>query len=252
MEMVKVQRQNIIDEEDTCFNLGELFTYRRKESMIRKWMIILTALFFVGGSLLLITSCGGTKAQQEEVTPVTEEKPKSAEPAPTTTPATTPTTTPTTPSVSTPASKPIQPAQPSAPSQQKLPEDRTPIPATAKPVAPEAVPPAFPSANIYFEFDKADLKPEGRVVLGNMAEWLIKNPGYFLRIEGHCDERGTNEYNLALGERRALVAERFLNALGVPASRTTSLSYGEERPVDPGHNEDAWAKNRRDEFTLLK
>jgi len=208
--------------------------------MIRKWMIILTALLFVGGSLLLMTSCGGTQAQQEEVTPVAEEKPKPPEPAP----------TPTTPAETTPAAKP---AQPSAPSEVKIPEDRTPIPSTAKPVAKEEVPKlAFPNANIYFEFDKAELNPDGRVVLGNMADWLIKNPEFFLRIEGHCDERGTNEYNLALGERRALVAERFLNALGVPPSRTTSLSYGEERPVDPGHDEDAWAQNRRDEFTLLK
>lgn len=209
--------------------------------MIRKWMIILTALMFVGGSLILMTSCGGKTAETgEEVTPVTEEKPAPPEQV----------RTPTTPSETTPAAQPVRP---STPSEVKIPEDRTPIPTTAKPVPAKEVPKlAFPNANIYFEFDRAELNPDARVVLGNMADWLTKNPDYFLRIEGHCDERGTNEYNLALGERRALVAERFLNALGVPPSRTTSLSYGEERPVDPGHDEDAWAKNRRDEFTLLK
>ena len=109
---------------------------------------------------------------------------------------------------------------------------------------------AFPNANIYFEFDRAELNPDARVVLGNMADWLTKNPDYFLRIEGHCDERGTNEYNLALGDQRAESAKAFLVDLGVQGSRLSTISYGEERPLDPGHNEEAWAKNRRGHFTI--
>ena len=78
------------------------------------------------------------------------------------------------------------------------------------------------------------------------------NPRYSVRIEGHCDERGTNEYNIALGERRANAAWKFMNALGISGNRLTTISYGEERPADPGHNENAWSKNRRDEFKLIK
>ncbi|MBW1679996.1 MAG: peptidoglycan-associated lipoprotein Pal [Deltaproteobacteria bacterium] len=110
----------------------------------------------------------------------------------------------------------------------------------------------FEAENIYFDFDKSDLKPEAQVVLKKKAEWLRNNPAYKLRIEGHCDERGTNEYNLALGERRAHSARNFLIALGISGDRIATISYGEERPVDPGHNEAAWAKNRRDEFKLIK
>ena len=110
----------------------------------------------------------------------------------------------------------------------------------------------FESESIYFDFDKSDLKPPARAILKKKAEWLRMNPVYSLRIEGHCDERGTNEYNLALGERRAHSAMRFLMALGISGNRISTLSYGEERPAAPGHNEEAWAKNRRDEFTLIK
>ena len=111
---------------------------------------------------------------------------------------------------------------------------------------------AFESTHIYFDFDKSDLKSEARVVLEKKAAWLRANAEYKVRIEGHCDERGTNEYNLALGERRANSASRYLNALGISADRMSTISYGEERPADPGHNEGAWSKNRRDEFKLLK
>ena len=110
----------------------------------------------------------------------------------------------------------------------------------------------FEKENIYFEFDKADLKPEAQVNLKKKAEWLRFNPAYSVRIEGHCDERGTNEYNLALGERRAHSAKNFLVALGISAYRILTLSYGEEKPADPSHTEGAWAKNRRDEFKIVK
>ena len=110
----------------------------------------------------------------------------------------------------------------------------------------------FEGERIYFDYDKSELKPEARAVLKKKAEWLRDNPEFSARIEGHCDERGTNEYNLALGERRANAAWRFLNALGISGARLTTISYGEERPADPGQNQDAWSKNRRDEFRLLK
>ncbi|MDB9822765.1 peptidoglycan-associated lipoprotein Pal [Deltaproteobacteria bacterium] len=111
---------------------------------------------------------------------------------------------------------------------------------------------AFESENICFDFDMSELKPEARTVLTKKAAFLKANPAYKVRIEGHCDERGTNEYNLALGERRANTASKFLNALDVAEYRITTLSYGEERPADSGHNEDAWSKNRRDEFKLIQ
>jgi peptidoglycan-associated lipoprotein len=111
---------------------------------------------------------------------------------------------------------------------------------------------AFESENIFFDFDKSDLKPAARAVLEKKAGWLRANSGYKLRIEGHCDERGTLEYNLALGERRAKAAAKYLTALGISADRIATVSYGEERAADPGHNEAAWSKNRRDEFKLAK
>ena len=110
----------------------------------------------------------------------------------------------------------------------------------------------FENEKIYFDFDKSDLKPEARAILRKKADWLLKHPEYSVRIEGNCDERGTNEYNLALGQRRADAAKKFLVALGVDEARISTISYGEERPADPRHCEEAWAKNRRDEFKLIK
>ena len=101
---------------------------------------------------------------------------------------------------------------------------------------------------IYFAYDKSELRPAAKSDLKYNAEVMRQHPGARLFVEGHCDERGTNEYNLALGERRARAAKSYLVDLGVPASRVATASYGEERPVVKGHNEQAWAKNRRDEF----
>lgn len=111
---------------------------------------------------------------------------------------------------------------------------------------------AFESENIYFDFDKSDIKPEARVILDKKADWLRSNASYRVSIEGHCDERGTNEYNLALGERRAKAAVKYLVAQGVAADRLSTISYGEERPACREKTESCWAKNRRDEFKLLK
>jgi peptidoglycan-associated lipoprotein len=109
---------------------------------------------------------------------------------------------------------------------------------------------AFQSEHIYFEFDKALLQPEAQQVLDKKAEYMRMNPNITVTIEGHCDERGTDAYNLALGERRANAAKDYLINLGVEAGRLSTISYGEERPLDYGHNEEAWAKNRRDQFVV--
>jgi peptidoglycan-associated lipoprotein len=110
----------------------------------------------------------------------------------------------------------------------------------------------FESDHIYFDFDKSELTAEARAILVKKAEYLKRNPEYAVRIEGNCDERGTNEYNLALGERRAHAALNFLATLGVSENRMSTISYGEEKPLDSGSSEDAWAKNRNDQFKLVK
>ncbi|MGB9627664.1 MAG: peptidoglycan-associated lipoprotein Pal, partial [Thermodesulfobacteriota bacterium] len=104
--------------------------------------------------------------------------------------------------------------------------------------------------DIHFDFDKYNIRPQDAEILKENAALLKKYPKVKIQIEGHCDERGTNEYNMALGERRANSTKNFLISLGIPAERMTTISYGEERPVDPGHNEEAWAKNRRAHFII--
>jgi peptidoglycan-associated lipoprotein len=110
---------------------------------------------------------------------------------------------------------------------------------------------AFESESIYFDFDKADLKTEAQAILKKKAAWLSANPSFSLRIEGNCDERGTNEYNLALGERRASSAKKFLVTSGIAESRISTISYGEERPACAEKKEACFSKNRRDEFKLM-
>ena len=105
-------------------------------------------------------------------------------------------------------------------------------------------------ADIYFEYDRSFIRPDAVPTLKMVAEDLASNPGRYLLIEGHCDERGDNEYNLALGERRALRTREYLINLGVEADRVITISYGEEEPFDPRHNEDAWSKNRRAHFKI--
>ena len=104
--------------------------------------------------------------------------------------------------------------------------------------------------DIYFEFDQATLTPDAREILAKNGEWLRINRDVAITIEGHCDERGTNEYNLALGDRRAESVKTFLADLGVDSSRLKTISYGEEQPSDPNHSESAWAKNRRAHFLI--
>jgi peptidoglycan-associated lipoprotein len=108
----------------------------------------------------------------------------------------------------------------------------------------------FLSENVYFDFDNASLDGQAQELLKQKAMWLRDYPDANVVIEGHCDERGTNAYNLALGERRAESAKAFLVNLGISDARLTTISYGEEKPLDMGQNEEAWAKNRRAAFVL--
>ena len=103
---------------------------------------------------------------------------------------------------------------------------------------------------VYFDFDKSDIRSDQRSDLNRNARLLNDNKNVRIRLEGHCDERGTNEYNQALGERRANAIKQFLTDYGISSSRITTISYGEERPASSGHNESAWSKNRRCEFRI--
>ena len=143
-----------------------------------------------------------------------------------------------------------------------------PPPAPPQPVAEPVIVPPMPAEDaigskslddlnrdsplkpLFFELDQSDVSSEGQQVLQANAAVLKKYPGMQVTIEGHCDERGTAEYNLALGERRALAAKNYLVSLGIPADRVKTVSYGKEFPFDPGKSEDAYAKNRRGHFVI--
>lgn len=104
---------------------------------------------------------------------------------------------------------------------------------------------------VYFAYDSYSLTSEARNALKNNADWLKQNASARVQIEGHCDERGTNEYNMALGDRRANAVRNYLSRMGVESSRMDVISYGEERPSDSGHDEGAWSRNRRAVFVVL-
>lgn len=127
------------------------------------------------------------------------------------------------------------------------------IPLSAVPAGTFVEPPAeYKSVfqPILFDYDKSVIRPDMEGSLQKVAEWMKAHSKILLRLEGNCDERGTEEYNLGLGERRALGVRKFLADLGVSPDRMTTISYGEEKPVNPAHNEIAWAENRRVEFKL--
>ncbi|HUN56266.1 MAG TPA: peptidoglycan-associated lipoprotein Pal [Smithella sp.] len=102
--------------------------------------------------------------------------------------------------------------------------------------------------DIHFDFDKYNIRQNDRTILSRDAAYLLKHKRVGIVIEGNCDERGTAEYNMALGEKRADEAKKYLVNLGVETKRIKTVSYGSEKPLDPGHDEEAWAKNRRDHF----
>jgi len=137
---------------------------------------------------------------------------------------------------------PVQTAAPTAPATAPVQEQ-----AAAK--ASEAV----SLATVYFDFDKSDLRQDARDALSQNAEALLKQiSGVNIRIEGHADERGSDEYNMALGDRRAKSAAKYLTNLGVKADRISTVSYGEEKPAVQGNDESAWSKNRRAEFLIVQ
>lgn len=105
-------------------------------------------------------------------------------------------------------------------------------------------------ATVYFDYDRSEVRADQRTAVNTNADIFRKWTEWNVSIEGHCDERGTSEYNLALGERRATAAKQALVAAGIEATRVTTVSFGEERPVDPGHTESSWARNRRAEFRV--
>jgi peptidoglycan-associated lipoprotein len=111
---------------------------------------------------------------------------------------------------------------------------------------------AFENEDIHFEFDSAKLTVQAQEILREKARYLLENPDISVTIEGHCDDRGTNEYNLALGERRALSAQAYLKTLGVDEPRLNTVSYGEESPLAPGTSEETRAKNRRAHFVVKR
>jgi peptidoglycan-associated lipoprotein len=127
--------------------------------------------------------------------------------------------------------------------------------ASPKPVVTPPPSPAVAAAtlqDIYFDFDKYSIRPGDAEILNKNYEWLKSNPNAKVRIEGNCDERGTVEYNMVLGQKRADAAKSYLTNLGANSKNLETVSYGKEKPIDPGHNEAAWAKNRRDHFTPLQ
>ncbi len=154
--------------------------------------------------------------------------------------------TPATPPVTTPPAPPARPPDP----------PRVPMePAiTADPLAgmtPEEINQNSPLQPVFFVYDSDQLDDAARQVLSDNSKVLNRYGSWVITIEGHCDERGTPEYNLALGDRRALAAKNFLLSLGVPADRIRTVSYGKEFPFDPGHDETAWSRNRRAHFMVV-
>ncbi|ACM19458.1 peptidoglycan-binding outer membrane lipoprotein Pal, OmpA family [Geotalea daltonii FRC-32] len=194
---------------------------------MRKGMVGLVTVLFCGALL-----CGGcakkemVKAEEATVPPVTTEKPAvtpPAKPAPS----------------ETVKEQPIQEAP------------TTTAESTVKEQAPTVIA-ATELEKVLFDFDSFVLSPAARDTLSKNAQWLEKNKQVKVQIEGHCDERGSDEYNLALGEKRAKSAVNYLVTLGIPASQLSVISFGKEKPADPGHDEAAWAQNRRAEFVILK
>ena len=120
------------------------------------------------------------------------------------------------------------------------------------PTTPGAVPApaAAPLKDVFFDFDKSNIRDDQKAAMNDNVAWLKANPAVKISLEGHCDERGTAEYNLGLGERRAKAVKDYLMATGLPADRIATISYGKERPFVLGHDESAWKWNRRGHFVM--
>ncbi len=159
-----------------------------------------------------------------------------------------------------PVARPMPPPPPSEAARPPAPPEPSPEPAPvpAEPVTDDAIGSKSlddlnrnsPLKAVFFALDSNEVDTPGQQVLQTNAEVLKKYASWQVTIEGHCDERGTAEYNLALGERRAVSARTYLVSLGIPADRIKTVSYGKEFPFDPGHDESAWSKNRRAHFVV--
>jgi len=179
------------------------------------------------GLVLLLTVTGGCKKKAAQTAPETPDATETAQPAePSTPPAET---------------EPVE-LEPDFPAERGFDEGQAEV--------AEIDDPRGVLERIYFDFDKSDLSDTARMTLRRNADWLKNNPSFRVIVEGHCDERGTIEYNLALGQRRANAVREYLVSLDVPANRLRIVSFGEERPAQLGHDDSAWSMNRRAEFVV--
>lgn len=154
--------------------------------------------------------------------------------------------------VAQPTKQPAQAPVPTEPVQSQPVKGSTAVEGVVADSQAVAQAPEVKLQTVYYDFDSYVLTQASRDTLYSNAEYLLKKYNGKIQVEGHCDERGSDEYNLALGEKRAKAALNYLTTLGVPADRLTFISYGKEKPADPGHDEAAWAKNRRAEFVIVK
>lgn len=165
------------------------------------------------------------------------------------------------PTVERPAPPPADPATPTAPAPPPPPprpvDEPMPVPPEPEAIKASDLPDDLDSLNrsgvlkpVFFDLDSSEVNAASQQVLQENADVMRRNARWQITIEGHCDERGTAEYNLALGERRALAARTYLLSLGIPAERVRTVSYGKEFPFDQGHDESAWSKNRRAHFVI--
>ena len=205
--------------------------------MLRKSSIWLVVLISVVAIAFIATGCAKKQVVKEEAAakPVVEVKKEEPAPEP--------------PKV---AEAPKEEPKPEPVKEAAAPEPKK-EEAPPPPPAPEKVEPlALVAMRIQFAFDDYNLSTKAKENLEKVASWMSKDPAVKIQVEGHTCEVGTNEYNLALGERRANSAKKYLEGMGVNPARLSTISYGEERPLDPGHTEDARSKNRRDEFVQTK
>ncbi|HNQ35702.1 MAG TPA: peptidoglycan-associated lipoprotein Pal [bacterium] len=204
---------------------------------MRKWMMVLGMVVLAG----ILAGCACKVPSQKQITSVPPSTGTEVKPAAPGTPS-----TPVVPEVgrATPQEERIAMAGGDIPLKSPT------VPENARPPRTEIEKQVFQI--IHFDFDKSDIRPDAQKILEGVADYLKKNPSVKIVVEGHCDEAGTEEYNLALGERRALAARRYLVTLGIAPDRVTTLSFGESWPFDPEHNEKAWALNRRGEFKIVE
>ena len=209
--------------------------------MKRGTMIALAALslaVFLAGGCANKETVKGEEPAVQTVPAKTPEAPKAEAPQPAES---------VTPAVPETPARPAPPVISAAPAAEPIKQAQAQVQAAPAPVQESAF------ENIYFDFDKSDLRQDARDVISKNANILLKDkPNIKIQISGNCDERGSAEYNLALGERRAKSAEQYLITLGVAPDRISTISYGKEKPAVEGHDEAAWAKNRRDEFTIVQ